>query len=233
MITHLHIQNFKCLRDVQIDLAPFTILIGPNDSGKSSLLDAVSLFGMMASTAQSQYNGSFQDLIWRKDTRLLIHWMPGGGLSRTNMHMRWTCPLYGAVMAEKLAWDGQVLLEVDPKQDPPAIRLPQHSYIQMHAPNGQIALSSVAQMTRDDPRFGQVIQSLLSTSKYSFDPAALRHPSAVAPNPLLTPSGENLPTVMDAISTGPDRSAIIDLERVLHEEIPTLRGSPYPPHPTV
>lgn len=53
MITHLHIQNFKCLRDVQVDLVPFTILIGPNDSGKSSLLDAVQALGMSEPTANS------------------------------------------------------------------------------------------------------------------------------------------------------------------------------------
>jgi AAA15 family ATPase/GTPase len=48
MITHLTVQNFKCLGDVSIDLAPFTILIGANDSGETSLLDAISLLGRTA-----------------------------------------------------------------------------------------------------------------------------------------------------------------------------------------
>jgi predicted ATPase len=46
----------------------------------------------------------------------------------------------------------------------------------------------------------------------------------LSPNPVLTPTGDNLATVVDAISAGPDRSAITDLERVLNAEIPTLRG---------
>ena len=40
MIKQVHIQNFKCLRDVTVELEPFTVLIGPNDSGKSSFLQA-------------------------------------------------------------------------------------------------------------------------------------------------------------------------------------------------
>jgi predicted ATPase len=41
MITKLRIKNFKALRDVEIDLTPIHVLIGPNDSGKTSILDAL------------------------------------------------------------------------------------------------------------------------------------------------------------------------------------------------
>jgi len=41
MITRLRVQNFKALRDVDVELGPFTVLIGPNDTGKSSFLEAV------------------------------------------------------------------------------------------------------------------------------------------------------------------------------------------------
>src|ERR1700690_2293015 len=45
MISKLHVQNFKCLRDVSVELSPFTVLIGKNDTGKSSLLEAVKPLG--------------------------------------------------------------------------------------------------------------------------------------------------------------------------------------------
>ena len=41
MISQLQVQHFKALRDVTVDLEPFTVLIGPNDSGKSSFLEAL------------------------------------------------------------------------------------------------------------------------------------------------------------------------------------------------
>ena len=37
MLRNFHVENFKCLRDVAVELEPFTVLIGPNDSGKTSL----------------------------------------------------------------------------------------------------------------------------------------------------------------------------------------------------
>ncbi|MFO0838837.1 MAG: AAA family ATPase [Phycisphaerae bacterium] len=41
MITRFRVQNYKALRDVQLDLTPLHVLVGPNDSGKSSILEAI------------------------------------------------------------------------------------------------------------------------------------------------------------------------------------------------
>src|SRR5436305_2392711 len=43
MISKVSIRNFKCLRDVQIDLERFTVFVGPNASGKSSILQGMDL----------------------------------------------------------------------------------------------------------------------------------------------------------------------------------------------
>ena len=44
MITRLHVKNFKSLRDVDVELAPINVLVGPNMSGKSNILD---VFGFL------------------------------------------------------------------------------------------------------------------------------------------------------------------------------------------
>jgi predicted ATPase len=41
MIERISIRNIKCLREVAVDLAPFTVFVGPNASGKSSILQAM------------------------------------------------------------------------------------------------------------------------------------------------------------------------------------------------
>ena len=41
MLTHLKISGFKCLKSVDVPLKPLTVLIGPNDTGKSAFLSAV------------------------------------------------------------------------------------------------------------------------------------------------------------------------------------------------
>src|SRR5437868_2445995 len=41
MISKVSIRNFKSLRDVEIDLERFTVFVGPNASGKSSMLQGL------------------------------------------------------------------------------------------------------------------------------------------------------------------------------------------------
>ncbi|NUN09194.1 MAG: AAA family ATPase [Ignavibacteriaceae bacterium] len=46
MKTTIKIKNFRSLEDVEIELAPLTILVGPNGAGKSSLLKALRFIGV-------------------------------------------------------------------------------------------------------------------------------------------------------------------------------------------
>src|SRR5437763_1443917 len=41
MISKVSIRNFKSLRNVHVDLERFTVFVGPNASGKSSILQAM------------------------------------------------------------------------------------------------------------------------------------------------------------------------------------------------
>lgn len=44
VITRFHIENFKAFRDsTPIDITPFTLIVGPNGSGKTSILEAIEL----------------------------------------------------------------------------------------------------------------------------------------------------------------------------------------------
>ncbi|HLK99630.1 MAG TPA: AAA family ATPase [Myxococcaceae bacterium] len=41
MIQSVHFKNFRCLRDVKLNLAPLTVLVGPNSSGKTTVLEGL------------------------------------------------------------------------------------------------------------------------------------------------------------------------------------------------
>lgn len=43
MLESVRIQNFRCLRDVTLELGPFTVFVGPNASGKSAIADALTI----------------------------------------------------------------------------------------------------------------------------------------------------------------------------------------------
>ncbi len=81
MIDRLQISNFKCLREVDVEFGPFNILIGPNDSGKSSLLQAIAQLGKTARTplAQAFANPlSLENLVWRRDQSREVVWKATG-----------------------------------------------------------------------------------------------------------------------------------------------------------
>jgi recombinational DNA repair ATPase RecF len=41
MIESISIESFRCLKDVELTLTPLTVLLGPNASGKSSMLSVL------------------------------------------------------------------------------------------------------------------------------------------------------------------------------------------------
>jgi predicted ATPase len=41
LLTHIHVQNYRSLADVQLDLKPINVVFGPNGYGKTTLLDVL------------------------------------------------------------------------------------------------------------------------------------------------------------------------------------------------
>ena len=59
MIKSIYVDNFKALNDFQMDFTPFTVIVGNNMSGKSTVLQ---LLDFMASLAMKM-----QALFWREE----------------------------------------------------------------------------------------------------------------------------------------------------------------------
>jgi predicted ATPase len=71
MITNISSKNFKAFDSFNINLKPITILVGPNNSGKSSILSAIRLLAQTAESFDSNVplllNGAFGDFGTYKD----------------------------------------------------------------------------------------------------------------------------------------------------------------------
>ncbi len=75
MIKRLRVRNFKALRDVDIKLTPIHVLIGPNDSGKTSILDALAaLCRSVDHNLADAFFGSWKDteLVWEGKPGLAV-----------------------------------------------------------------------------------------------------------------------------------------------------------------
>lgn len=56
MIDQLRIRNFRCLREIDwVPMCPLTVLIGPNDSGKSAFLTALRAVARITNVVQADY----------------------------------------------------------------------------------------------------------------------------------------------------------------------------------
>lgn len=71
-LKRLEVKNYKSLKDVAIDFTDLTVLIGKNDSGKSSILKALdALFKSRESkdALEASKGGGGNELEWKADTR--------------------------------------------------------------------------------------------------------------------------------------------------------------------
>lgn len=80
MIRKVHFKNFRCLRDLELTLEPLTVLVGPNSSGKTTVLEGLKLYGSEFLTPSD---------FWQQDTSLTvsIDWLYSEGDS-LNLHSR-------------------------------------------------------------------------------------------------------------------------------------------------
>lgn len=83
MIVYLRCQNFRCFRDTgALELAPLTLLVGENNSGKSSIIQALHLPALTLQTEdpgvclklyhQDYDYGSFKDIVFQHDETKLV-----------------------------------------------------------------------------------------------------------------------------------------------------------------
>lgn len=63
----VHIKNFLSLRNVELPLKPLTVLVGPNASGKSNVLSALSLLNKLMIAEKLPPVEFIQDLLWAGD----------------------------------------------------------------------------------------------------------------------------------------------------------------------
>ena len=89
MIEEFYINNYKCLVDVRLPLTPIHVIIGQNDSGKTSLLEA--MLALSRSTEKSladAFPGDWQgrELVFAGEEKPVIQFEVRFGTAEGEVH---------------------------------------------------------------------------------------------------------------------------------------------------
>jgi predicted ATPase len=240
MITKLHVQNFKCLRDVSVDLRPFTVLIGKNDTGKSSLLEAIRTLGGLVQATPRPPAIPIDKLATAGVEPRAIGW--DVEVAPTARNRLPAAAKYALRISSSPHTSSRCRIEEETLEMPDAsagyvaegkqriTRLvdgPAH--IDFSTDEGTTAVSH-AGARRDFDRIAAFGRALAASEIYRFEPERLAEPAAYPLNttdsratPDISFDGTGLAVLLDHI-IGTDRAAFESIERELASAVPYIKS---------
>ena len=74
MIEKLAVRNYKSLENVDLELGPLTVFVGPNNAGKSNILDSFRLLSELVSVGAGAVDGrgGFRNIVWDAETKRTV-----------------------------------------------------------------------------------------------------------------------------------------------------------------
>ncbi|MDP3154701.1 MAG: AAA family ATPase [Archangium sp.] len=221
MITKLSVKGFKTLKDFSVPLTRVSVLVGPNNCGKSNVLRALTFLSTIVregfATAIENAGGTAEVFSRSSDQRLEISVEALFG--STTVHYRVGGPGFGV---EELSSHGEVELGTQ--------RTPTRTFV--HIQGSPVAFSteepggvlrSIVQLPLcPEPirQFGQHLAQLV-VADFSMD--RLRAKSLPVPGVQLKPSGENLAATLDRLH-GEQPAVRRRIEQEVSAVVPSITG---------
>ena len=216
-LSRFRVRGYKCLEDVEVSLSPIHVLIGRSDSGKSSLLEAISAFyGRLKTPATHWFPAvaNARDLLTHDSSAPTIdlagHWserQTSGGppLPAAGYGYSVLVPSSGVNLAIADQW-------IRPRAgDDPQSGLTRVAIAFPHGTGPVKAEDRTAQAA-----FHDAVQKMLQPAAvYRLDPRRLAEPARIDPSRcgLMTADGHGLPVLLDDIARRhPEQLAEIEAE---------------------
>ena len=198
MITKLIIDNFKAIEHLELDLRPFQVFVGPNDSGKSTILQALDLLSRSACFALDASPGPFEDRFER--------YLPHGDLARTlklEVHGRCADGDY----RYQIGWAAKPALRVEHEN----LFVNGRQEIEESAQFRSTGLNG-SKLTQYAHEFHE-IRAELRSFVAQFEPSKLTIPASLGSQ--LESDGTGLASLVDELLTASDRQPLHDFEQQL------------------
>lgn len=241
MLTRLHIENYKCLRDVTVDLGDFTVLIGSNDSGKTSFLEVIQRLGDITRKPFGDVFGPerpLDRLMWNREADRTIVWEASGKAADADFTYHVELTTGPKPAWEWLEFGGKRLFWTEElSKPPPDSQLQPGTVVHVEATDlGQqksvaqpgTTLLSIKARQQQSP-YAAIAGVLGSCVQYRFDLRRLRQPSVPRAGDRLQSTGGNLAGILDLLHNSPEPRAFEALQTALHDAIPALQRIVLPP----
>ncbi|HIJ54150.1 MAG TPA: AAA family ATPase [Planctomycetes bacterium] len=216
MIKTLRVKNFKALRDIEIQFTPIHVLIGPNDSGKTSILDVLAALCRSVDHALAQaFLGSWKgkELVWNGHPDLPVRIEVDFGddaIAGYGISVQFGMRDRQAVMMKEFVIKGVERLELDSK-----LKITQVNY----------QLDHPGQSTPHSDKLRRVQKMLDGVHYYYWNPRFLALP--VAPDSKrrfrMEPNGFGLALCLDEIWSF-DRDRFVQLEKRFTNLFPHIKS---------
>ena len=109
----VHIKNILSLRDVELPLKPLTVLVGPNASGKSNVLNALAFFNRLMLADKPPPVEIIQDLFWAGEAnRITFGLQAGVGTATTAYELELEASVDNPFVAERLSVNGVDVISI-------------------------------------------------------------------------------------------------------------------------
>jgi predicted ATPase len=193
VITKLIIDNFKAIEHLELDLRPFQVFVGPNDSGKSTILQALDLLGRSTTSGISGSPSLFEERFERylphgdaaRTLKLSVHGSCAGG--DYNYQIEWT-----AKPSPRIAFEQLVVAS-------------KSKFVNRGEDGDKSILFRAHELSE--------IQADLRAFIAQFDPKKLAAPASLGSQ--LESDGTGLASLVDDLLTASDRQPLLDFEKQL------------------
>lgn len=197
MLTRFRVRNFKCLKDVTLEgLRPFNVLIGPNDTGKSSVLEAL---GVLSRLPTDEPSKAFSDAGLNAGTVLCQD------ADEPAIEFESSVEVGGHRARYRVAVDSQARItaaSLEGLPDPLCFKFPKSEGDTASKVTAAFG-TRLGELKKGDSEVAELVQETvrsISSIQYRLDPKALSKPAPPVPEmdvPDFQPNGEGIASVLN------------------------------------
>jgi predicted ATPase len=248
MIKRLKVSNFLSLKDIDVEFGPRNVLIGPNMSGKSNLIDCFRFLTEIIKQPSPQTalwtavsnRGGFDEILWkgaserRVTFELTVELSPSGKSARsTRYDYRVSISDINNIsyldideetLTSNSTGSAQTILEANSKET--RIDLGDGK---IEKTNGKLAQQSTLWRTTSNSECGRFRDFVLDWRFYNLIPALMREGNAPEPEARLDAQGKNFSSWLLTLQLYPDFERI---KQVCRDVLPDMAEMLFQPNPS-